>query len=265
MNNFVKRYFPVLLKIKIKRFLLNKSNYYVSQQGFCPVCRKKATFSSVGYNYREDFVCHNCGVPSRSRLLILALDKFCPNWTSLAIHESSPIIRASKIFKQNPKYSFSQYYPDKPIGSIVNGFRNENLENLTFEDNQFDVFITQDVLEHVYNPEKVFSEIARVLKPSGIHIFTVPIHNMNGSTEVWAKLSTKGEPIFLKTEEWHGNPVSGKGSACTMHYGYDIIDIISKSCGMKTSIYRDTNVANGIFNCPLDNFNPVEVFISHKS
>ena len=260
----IKEYLPTSFKIKIKRFLLGETGYYVSQKGFCPVCRKNATFSSVAHNYREDFICHSCGSPGRVRLLMLALDKFCPDWTSLIIHESSPGSHSGKILKQNPQYSTSKYYPNKPLGSIINGFRNENLENLTFEDNQFDVFITQDVLEHVYNPEKVFSEIKRVLKPGGIHLFTVPIHNMNSPTEVWAKLGSKGEPIFLKTEEWHGSSVSSKDSACTMHYGYDIVDIISKSCGMKTDIYRELNSTNGILNNPLDSFSQIEVFISRK-
>jgi SAM-dependent methyltransferase len=259
----IKRLLPVLLKIKIRRFLSASTGYYVSQKGFCPVCQKNATFSSTAYNYREDFICHSCGLPSRSRLLMLALDEFCPNWHSLLIHESSPS-KSSKILSQNPKYSASQFYPDKPIGSIINGFRNENIENMTFEDNKFDIFITQDVLEHIYNPEKVFSEIERVLKPGGVHLFTVPIHNMHAPTEVWAELGEKGEPAFLKTEEWHGNPVSSKGSACTMHYGYDIVDIISKSCGMETSIYRKASEVNGIFNSPVDYCNQVEVFVSRK-
>lgn len=31
--------------------------------------------------------------------------------------------------------------------------------------------VTQDVLKHAFHPEKVFKEIARTLKPGGIHIF----------------------------------------------------------------------------------------------
>ena len=39
------------------------------------------------------------------------------------------------------------------------------------------------VMEHVFNPEKAFSEIARVLKPKGMYIFTVPYSRDNEQTE----------------------------------------------------------------------------------
>jgi 2-polyprenyl-3-methyl-5-hydroxy-6-metoxy-1,4-benzoquinol methylase len=45
---------------------------------------------------------------------------------------------------------------------------------LTFADGTFDLIITQDVFEHVMQPAETFREIARVLKPGGAHIFTMP-------------------------------------------------------------------------------------------
>jgi len=56
-------------------------------------------------------------------------------------------------------------------------FRCENLEALTFANESIDLHITQDVMEHVFHPSKVFKEIARTLKLGGAHIFTVPIVN----------------------------------------------------------------------------------------
>ncbi|MDG1710553.1 MAG: class I SAM-dependent methyltransferase [Schleiferiaceae bacterium] len=50
---------------------------------------------------------------------------------------------------------------------------NENLDvvadaqNLPFNDNTFDYLVMLSVLEHVTNPQKLFSEISRVLKPGG--------------------------------------------------------------------------------------------------
>ncbi len=48
------------------------------------------------------------------------------------------------------------------------------LENLPFSANTFDVVISLWVLEHLSDPEKVFKEIARVLKPSGVFMFATP-------------------------------------------------------------------------------------------
>ena len=47
--------------------------------------------------------------------------------------------------------------------------------NLPFADNFFDLVAGFEVLEHIENDEKAFSEIARVLKPSGFFIFAVPL------------------------------------------------------------------------------------------
>jgi 2-polyprenyl-3-methyl-5-hydroxy-6-metoxy-1,4-benzoquinol methylase len=47
---------------------------------------------------------------------------------------------------------------------------------MTFGTEQFDLFITQDVMEHVFRPRLAVKEIMRVLKTGGAHIFTAPKH-----------------------------------------------------------------------------------------
>lgn len=53
----------------------------------------------------------------------------------------------------------------------------EDLAHLSFPDNSIDIHITQDVIEHIFQPELVFKEIARTLAPNGAHIFTVTLLN----------------------------------------------------------------------------------------
>jgi SAM-dependent methyltransferase len=43
-----------------------------------------------------------------------------------------------------------------------------------FKDNEFDSILCNQVLEHVFNPDEFLSEIARVLKPGGNLLLTVP-------------------------------------------------------------------------------------------
>ena len=59
--------------------------------------------------------------------------------------------------------------------SLGNNVTNQNLENLTFEDEVFDIFITQYVFEHINEPSRFLIEIDRVLKSERIHIFTLPL------------------------------------------------------------------------------------------
>lgn len=47
-------------------------------------------------------------------------------------------------------------------------------ENLPFEDNMFDIVIMDNVAEHLVNPDKVFSEIFRVLKSGGELLLKTP-------------------------------------------------------------------------------------------
>lgn len=49
-----------------------------------------------------------------------------------------------------------------------------DIQNLPFQNNSIDFIISNSVLEHIENPEKVVSEIKRVLKPGGKAYISVP-------------------------------------------------------------------------------------------
>lgn len=50
------------------------------------------------------------------------------------------------------------------------------VEELAFEDESFDVVISCDVLEHVGDERRGMAEMARVLRPGGVCVVTVPAH-----------------------------------------------------------------------------------------
>jgi SAM-dependent methyltransferase len=129
---------------------------------------------------------------------------------------------------------------------VMTGARCENLEQLTFPDNTFDLFVSQDVMEHIFDLKKAFQEIARVLKPGGAHIFTVPIINKGNKSESWASRSESGEIVFHHPAEYHGNPVDAKGALVTMHWGYDIAAFISDAANTPTTVVMIDNIDLGI-------------------
>jgi len=45
---------------------------------------------------------------------------------------------------------------------------------MPLEDNYFDIVVSQQVLEHIEHPEKLFSEVSRVLKPGGVFYAMTP-------------------------------------------------------------------------------------------
>lgn len=179
---------------------------------------------------------------------MFTIEKEFPDWRNLNIHESSPGIRghSSKLKKLGTKYLETQFFDEKPLGEVIKGFRNENLEQQTFLNNSFDIVVTSDVMEHIYEPDKAFKEIHRTLKPGGAHIFSVPLVNKHKPTQLWATRGENGEPEFLNTPEWHGNPLNEKGSPVTMHWGYDIVNYIKETTGADCNIEYIDDLRFGI-------------------
>ena len=165
------------------------------------------------------------------------IQMYYPSYRGLQIHESSPGNRGVSPKLQNDciGYSTSHYFPGVEPGEIdqSTGYMCQNLESLLYEDESFDLFITQDVMEHIFEPSKAFKEIARVLKPGGAHIFTVPIINKADASECWASKDDSGEVIYHREAEYHGNPIDSSGSLVTMHWGYDIAEFIQKKAALQ--------------------------------
>lgn len=235
---------------------------YLKIEGFCLICEKDVIFRSRHEWLRDHFLCSNCGSIPRERALMQVIKTYYPNYRDLKIHESSPVDRGAsiKLKSECRSYSTSHYYHDLPLGQYhpIHGHRCEDIENLTFADEEFDLFITQDVMEHIFEPDKAFREIARVLKPGGAHIFTAPLINKNNKSERWASRGNEGEPIFHHEPEYHGNPIDTEGSLVTMHWGYDIAEFIMLSSGMYSTIIMIDDVQLGI------RAEYIEVIVSRK-
>lgn len=207
--------------------------------GKCPCCGTWTLFKSHDYNYREYYQCIRCGSNPRQRAIIKVIQDLYPNWLEQIIHESSPGGSTFQKMRHECKnYSYSYFYPQKELGEPLdksNQITNQNLESLSFPDESFDLFITQDVLEHINEPLKALKEIYRCLKPGGSHIFTVPI-SLFQTTKPRIKMEN-GKAIPIVKEVYHGNPISEKGSLVTYDWGgEDIRSIIDSTAPFKTDV-----------------------------
>ena len=117
---------------------------------------------------------------------------------------------------------------------------------MSFPDESIDIHISQDVMEHIFNPDAAFREIARTLKPGGMHIFTAPLVNKWKATECRACLDSNGQINYLKPEEYHGNPVGDGRALVTYDWGYDICKHIFDASGLFTHMIKIDDLSKGI-------------------
>jgi SAM-dependent methyltransferase len=218
-----------------------------ANRGFCPICEKKTIFIKYDSWLRDHYKCKKCQSIPRQRALINALNIFFPGYPHLNIHESSPSGASSDFIKNKCKgYTYSQYFLDVDTGSYKNGIRCENVEKLTFPDDTFDLFITQDVVEHVMHPDQAFKEIKRVLKPGGAHVFTVGMFRNLEKTRPRV-VEIKGKLNYLLEAQYHDNPIApGEGSLVTYDYGIDLPDYIYEQCEMYTTIFLIKDIKLGL-------------------
>ena len=117
----------------------------------------------------------------------------------------------------------SEYFVDVVPGLSRNGIRCEDLQQLTYASASFDLVTHTEVLEHVPDDARAFAELVRVLRPGGVTLFTVPMHEGERTVER-ARLHA-GEIEHLHAPVYHNDPLrAGAGILAFRDYGRDILD-----------------------------------------
>jgi SAM-dependent methyltransferase len=225
--------------------------------GWCPICEARTLFVNTGGHPRNCYFCARCGSIPRQRAVIFVLADRYPSWRTLEIHESSPGGPSSaKLRRDAPGYSDSFWLPAVGRGAYSEGRRSEDLQRLTFADESFDLFVTQDVFEHVFDAAAAFKEIARVLRPGGAHLFTMP-YWPEEPTRLRARF-TDGQVEHLEEPMYHDDPVDADGALVIRDWGFDAAAFIMDACGLPTEIVTPLDKRFGL----LGDFQ--EVFVTRK-
>jgi SAM-dependent methyltransferase len=210
----------------------------------------------------EKLVCIQCGSNGRQRAVVSTLNDRFPGWEQMLIHESSPSGASFQMFTDVcTNYFPTFYWPDVSRGASKGGFRCEDLQEQTFEDSTFDLVLTQDVFEHILNPDQAFREVVRTLKPGGAHLFTVPTGGRDRS--ITRARYIGGKIVNLLDPQYHGNPTDPNGSLVVTDWGADILDVIKNATGLDTCLLRIRNEGEGIEGRHPDDTH-AELFITYK-
>jgi SAM-dependent methyltransferase len=220
---------------------------------FCNLCLNKNSIKPEQLEWPRDLLnCIHCKSIVRNRSLYLTLLVNSPNYNCKKIHHSSPCYNDAlhlKLLKECKDYSYSQYFTDIPNGEFnKDNIQCADLSNLPFEDNSFDIFLTSDVFEHLWEPKKCLNEIFRVLKPNGIYLMVFPMDNGYNKTEQPVIKKSDGFIKHLETicgtwkgykesPEYHGNPADSSGSIVTYYWGYDVKQFIENNSNFKAEIF----------------------------
>ena len=225
--------------------------------GWCPICEKRTLFYREGQWLRDQYRCIRCRSIPRWRALIFVLESYFSKWRELRIHESSPGGASSnKLARECHHYIRTYCFDHTEPGKLYKSHRCENLEQLTFPDESFDIVVTQDVMEHVLDPKRAFSEIFRTLKPQGVHVFSIPWYYWKDTV---VRAVPNGDKIdYLHDPVYHKNPIDQKGSLVVTEWGWDLCDIIFRCTGMTTTVFRIVDPQLGI----KGKF--IEIFVSGK-
>lgn len=229
--------------------------------GICLVCDHLTLFVETGPWLANDYLCVRCHSMPRWRGIVHVLNDRIPDWRDLTMHECGAGGAASRKFRrESAGYSGSRYLlPEVPRGDVVGDVSCQDIEGLTFADESLDLVITQDVLEHVLRPDRAVAEIARVLRPGGAHVFTVPIYH-GCRTLVRAVPSDSGIEHLL-APDYHGGPENPERSLVIREWGDDFVDFVSEHSGLSTEVVLLHDRRLGLDGNP---GNPLEVFISRK-
>ena len=93
---------------------------------------------------------------------------------------------------------------------------------LPFAQGGFDAVLSLDVLEHVPDYRAALREFARVLRPGGQLVLSVPFYADRDNTGTLASLDAAGRIEHLQPPEYHGDPLGG-GVLCFHHFGWDLL------------------------------------------
>lgn len=222
----------------------------IRQNGFvCPFSQQQATADQISIgdpNYREGLFYGSLN--SRLRAVVMELLRATAGRDVADLRIFAPEALTSFALLLRGRYVRfigSEFSTNTDIEKKLFPIRFENLLELSFPNDVFDVVLVNDVFEHVPDIDRCLSEIARVTKPGGRLITTFPFNIGSEESVVKARLEEDGVS-FLTAPEYHGNPVDPNGSLVFEIPGWNILDRARAAGWSSVEMVYETSARHGI-------------------
>ena len=165
---FLLRYIPRPILIRFSHLGTKVLPFFLhGDKVECPICDHHfSNFLPYGVHPRPNALCPKCLSLERHRLMWLYLNRKTHFFKSeYRLLHVAPEQVFYKLFRNQKNLNYLTIDLESPLADIK-----MNLEEMTFDNEEFDVIFCNHVLEHVNNDAKALSEIYRVLRKGGFAI-----------------------------------------------------------------------------------------------
>ena len=201
-------------------------------QGRCYVCDADTYFyvnvpAAGNINWRETVKCGKCRMIGRARAATHVFEMEYVGGDPGMVYLTEGRGPVHRALSQRYALIGSEYFGTDaaPLGDMVDGVRNEDVQRLTFDDATFVSVLSFDVFEHIPDYLAAFGEVFRVLRSGGMFVFTVPFDMAVHKTTEKVTAGVNGKLHYLDKPEYHGDPLRPEeGSLCWRTFGWDVLD-----------------------------------------
>ncbi|WBV44031.1 methyltransferase domain-containing protein [Pseudoroseomonas cervicalis] len=217
--------------------------------GRCSLCGWEGRFRRAHRSERETLSCGACRASLRYRgqaevlVGLLGGGRFTTlaglaeggGLAGLALFEPGISGPLRPWLRRAGRYEQSFYDPALPSGTPRDGMTCQDLMATSFAADSFDLVVTSDIFEHVREPFRAFAEIRRILRPGGLHVWTVPLDPRLEATR--ARVDTRGpEDRMILPPVYHGSGGDGLSLVYT-DFGRDVAALLAGH-GLPTRLER---------------------------
>lgn len=230
--------------------------------GRCPVCEAPRNFMpppggmQPHTSFRESLQCETCRSISRHRAAVAVLQRELPDPQRARVYiteQASMLFMALRkrmrrlvgsefVRSFRKRRELSSWLHSQGCRSFV---RFQDITALSFRRGSKDAVVSFDVLEHVPDYRQALREFARVLKPGGVLVMTVPFYVESASSETIAFVRADGGVETFGDPEYHGDPVS-HGVLCFHHMGWDLLAAMREAGFSEAEALRVSDIEQGI-------------------
>lgn len=250
VNPFIKYPFYVETRPLAERIIVKAGHSLIK----CLVCGRYALLRRIEENLRETCICSNCKSTNRQRQMAYVMLHAVKAISDQPIYSLADFTKLKNTVVYNTEaggslhtvlsrmnnYICSYYYGDQcRSGTVVNGVMHQDLMSLSFDDESIDMLISSDVFEHIADPYKAHTEVYRVLKKGGKHIFTVPFHAIGFVDSERARIGDDGHVMHIEEPIFHGDPVSLQSEGVLVFTIFSIEMLVKLAkIGFKTNFFH---------------------------